>query len=186
MSAPHHASHLPGGRIDARSPRLRLSRKAAHRGLHSLAVVRWLQPLRSSAPRSRRSVRASHIGFALPPASHLKRTRIGNRQGKKPPPLARAARQVAASSVVLVPACAASSVSDLLASVPPLREHLTRHPLAAIGTYHFCFTKRWFPSCHEAKTPCKIHSPFKPYFTRWRQKSLLAPFPFWLHPQAVE
>ena len=36
-----------------------------------------------SAPRSRRSVRASHIGFALPPASHLKRTRIGNRQGQK-------------------------------------------------------------------------------------------------------
>jgi len=67
-----------GGRRDARTPRLLIHAYGTH-----------LSP-QCSAPRSRRSVRASHIGFALPLASHLKKTRIGNRQGKKPQPLARA------------------------------------------------------------------------------------------------
>jgi len=73
MSAPHRASHLPWGAGEMHTP---------HAGAYPAKRSR-LQPLRSSAPRSRRSVRASHIGFALPPASHLKRTRIGNRQGQK-------------------------------------------------------------------------------------------------------
>ena len=75
MSAPHRASHLPWGAGEMHTP---------HAGAYPAKRSR-LQPLRSSAPRLRRRV---PLGLhttapANPHGSHLKRTRIDNRQGQK-------------------------------------------------------------------------------------------------------
>ena len=120
-----------GGRRDARTPRLRLSRKA---------VTAPAPPQLRATPPPSCSAWATHHGSSQPPRQPPQKNAHRQPARIKKPSTSRASRQ-AGRRVKRCPRSGLCSFvglrlsgSDLLASAPPLRERLTRHPLAAIGT----------------------------------------------------